>query len=199
MRNATTLVWTIMAGLTISWLAGCRTEAAQSAARQSHSELERQTGRRRLRKVEPADNFIVNQEAWAKLWKAWRGQEAVPALDFKKQMVLVFTADGPNSVGCTPTADGKGNVRGDAMSTMIGGPGFGYLMLCISREGVKTVNGKPLPGVKVPPAKSPQGGSGSSPGSPGQPGVVPGSSGSSSGGQPGSSGAPIDRGPAQGL
>ena len=107
-----------------------------------------------LRKVEPADNIILNQEAWAKLWKAWRGQEAVPALDFQKQMVLVFTADGPNTVGCTPTADGKGNVRGNAMSTMIGGPGFGYLMLCISREGVKTVNGKALPGVKAPPDKS---------------------------------------------
>jgi len=101
-----------------------------------------------LRKHEPGDGFVLDQENWAKLWKAWRGQENLPALDFQKQMVLVFTADGPNNVGCTPTRDSAGNVRADAMSTLIGGPGFGYLMLCIPREGVKTVNGKPLPGVK---------------------------------------------------
>jgi len=130
-----------------------------------------------LRKVEPAENFILDQERWAKLWKAWRGHENVPAVDFQKQMVLVFTADGPNSVGCTPTHDGKGNVRGDAMSTLIGGPGFGYLMLCIPREGVQTVNGKPLPGVKVPPSKprpkTPREQPGSAPA--GQPGFAPGS------------------------
>ncbi len=150
-----------------------------------------------LRKAEPADGFILDQEAWDKLWKAWRGQEKVPAVDFHKQMVLVFTADGPNSVGCTPTLDGKGNVRADAMSTMIGGPGFGYLLLCIPREGVQTVNGKPLPGVKVLPSKPrpkyPRGQPGSSPG--GEPGVVPGSppldsvsSSPPSGGEPGTAG-----------
>jgi len=38
-----------------------------------------------------------------------------------------------------PTQDGKGNVRGDAMSTLIGRPEFGYPRLCISRESVRTV------------------------------------------------------------
>ena len=130
-----------------------------------------------LRKAEPAEIFILDHQRWATLWKAWRGQENVPAVDFQKQMVLVFTADGPNSVGCMPTHDGKGNVRGDAMSTLMGGPGFGYLMLCISREGVQTVNGKPLPGVKVPAGKprpkNPRGQPGAAP--EGEPGFVPGS------------------------
>jgi hypothetical protein len=129
-----------------------------------------------LRKHEPADGFVLDQENWAKLWKAWRGQENLPALDFQKQMVLVFTAEGPNNVGCTPTRDNAGNVRADAMSTLIGGPGFGYLILCIPREGVKTVNGKPLPGVKVAPAKPPRPkGRRNQPGSaPGSPGLLPG-------------------------
>lgn len=98
-----------------------------------------------LKKLEPAAGFIVDQDAWNKVFKAWRPNEAVPEIDFKKQMVLVFTADGPNSVGCGPTHDGKGNIKAVAMSTMMAGPGFGYLMQCIAREGVKTVNGKPVP------------------------------------------------------
>ena len=96
-----------------------------------------------LRKHEPAAECVLDQETWTRLWKAWRGQEAVPAEDFQRQMVLVFTASGPNHVGCTPTLDGRGNLQAQAQSTLIGGPGFGYLMQCLSRHGVKTVNGKP--------------------------------------------------------
>jgi hypothetical protein len=135
-----------------------------------------------LRKSEPADHFLLDQEQWAKLWKAWRGQENVPAVDFQKQMILVFTADGPNSVGCAPTLDGQGNIEAQAMSTLIGGPGFGYLVLCVPSEGVKSVNGQPLPGEKAPAKKprpkTPRGEPGGVPDSSpaGEPGVVEGSS-----------------------
>lgn len=139
-----------------------------------------------IRKHAPADDFLLDRESWAALWKAWRGQEALPEVDFQKQMVLVFTADGPNSVGCEPRLDGQGNLQALAMSTLIGGPGFGYLIQCIPREGVKSVNGKPLPGEKAP-AKKPR------PKRPGgEPGAVPGSPGSAPPGEPGVSpgGAP---------
>ena len=96
------------------------------------------------RKLSPVDGFVLDRKSWARLWKAWRGQEDVPEVDFQKQMLLVFTAEGPNSVGCTPTHDGRGNVQANASCTLIGGPGFGYLILCIPREGIRTVNGKPL-------------------------------------------------------
>ena len=134
-----------------------------------------------LRKSVPADGVVLDQEVWAGLWKAWRGQENLPAVDFQKQMVLVFTADGPNSVGCNPTRDGQGHIQAQAMSTLIGGPGFGYLMLCVSREGMQSVNGKPLPGGKAPPKRprgKPQGAPGAVPGgAPGSPPqAVPGSS-----------------------
>ena len=134
------------------------------------------------RKHAPADSFLLDQDEWAKLWKAWRGQEKLPEIDFQKQMILVFTASGPNSVGCEPRLDGQGNVRAFAMSTLIGGPGFGYLIQCIPREGVKSVNGMPLPGEKAPPPKKPRpkrpvGQPGGEPGAvPGSPGGVPGSS-----------------------
>jgi hypothetical protein len=121
-----------------------------------------------LQKLQPPKGFVLDQDEWATLWTAWRKQGDAPPIDFQKQMVLVFTAGGPNSVGCTPTIDGKGNVRAEAMSTLIGGPGFGYLMLCVSREGVKTVNGIPLPGERVRSRKLPQGRPGFEPGAPPQ-------------------------------
>ena len=131
-----------------------------------------------LRKHAPTDEFLLGQNEWAKLWRAWRGQEKLPEVDFQKQMILVFTADGPNSVGCEPRLDAQGNVQAEAMSTMIGGPGFGYLIQCISREGVRSVNGKPLPGEKIPAKKprpkTPRREPGASPGAvPGSPGVSP--------------------------
>jgi hypothetical protein len=101
-----------------------------------------------LRKHLPDHEFVLDQGSWEGLWRAWRRREDVPAVDFQQQMVLVFTAEGPNHVGYDRlTLDDRGNVRAKVMSTLIGGPGFGYLMVCIPREGVKSVNGTPVPGV----------------------------------------------------
>jgi hypothetical protein len=140
-----------------------------------------------LRKHAPPDEFLLDQIAWAKLWKAWRGQDKLPEIDFQKQMILVFTADGPNSVGCEPRLDRQGNLQALAMSTLMGGPGFGYLIQCISREGVRSVNDKPLPGEKVPAKKlrpkSPRRAPDAS--REGEPGAVPGSPGVSSAEAPG--------------
>jgi hypothetical protein len=94
----------------------------------------------------PESGFILEAAGWAALWRAWRPGEAVAPVDFTTQMVLVFTADGPNSVGCEPRLDARGHVLAPAMSTLIGGPGFGYLLQCIPRKGVRAVNGHPLPG-----------------------------------------------------
>lgn len=139
-----------------------------------------------LRKHEPAGGLVLDSAAWQQLWKAWRPKEKLPPVDFRTHLVLVFTASGPNSVGCEPTIDAKGNVRAEAMSTLIGGPGFGYLMLSISREGVKTVNGRPLDG-SAPPAKPPRKRPGDQPGAvPGSPGVAPpGAAGEDGGAEPG--------------
>ncbi len=128
-----------------------------------------------LRKHLPANGFVLDQETWSGLWRAWRRRENVPAVDFQQQMVLVFTASGPNRVGYDKlTLDEHGNLRINVMSTLIGGPGFGYLMLCIPREGVKSVNGTPLPGAEPPPRRPrrrrpqrPAGEPGAVPGSPG--------------------------------
>lgn len=127
-----------------------------------------------LQRHAPASGFVVEAAAWGALWRAWRRGEAVPAVDFTKHLVLVATASGPNNVGCEPRLEPNGNVRANAMSTLIGGPGFGYLLQCIPRAGVRAVNGRPLPGeAPLPPAAPKRRGPGRlvpgvAPGSPGQ-------------------------------
>ncbi len=105
-----------------------------------------------LQRHAPASGFIVEAAGWEVLWRAWRRGEAVPSVDFSRHLILVATASGPNSVGCEPRLEPNGNVRANAMSTLIGGPGFGYLLQCIPRAGVRAVNGRPLPGEAPLPA-----------------------------------------------
>ena len=67
-------------------------------------------------------SFVVAGDDWARLWRAWRPGENVPAVDFGQELILVFTADGPNNVGCEPRLEPDGNVRALAMSTLMAVP-----------------------------------------------------------------------------
>ena len=97
-----------------------------------------------LQSVTPADGFLADAESLAKVWKSWRADEEVPAVDFTKELILVGVVPGPNTVLMRPSLDDQGDLRFVVAGTKRGGPGFGYLLLKVSREGVKTVNGKPL-------------------------------------------------------
>ena len=93
-------------------------------------------------------DFYASEEGFAELWKAWpKGKP--PKVDFSKELVLTATCGGPNrpSVGVSLMKDG--NLRWGAACTKRGGPGFGYWIGIVPRDGVKKVNGKDLP----PPAK----------------------------------------------
>ena len=48
----------------------------------------------------------------------------VPAIDFQKQMIMVFTADGPDGAGSRRHWTTRGTSRYKAMSTMMGGAGL---------------------------------------------------------------------------
>jgi hypothetical protein len=129
-----------------------------------------------LQKLSPPIGFLTTQREWAALWRAWRGKEEPPAPNFARQLVLVFTVPGPNNLGCGPTIDSKGNVTAMAATTLIAGPGFGYLIQIIPRDGVRSVNGKALDAKHdPPPAESPP-----FPGI-GIPGAMPGSEGGADG------------------
>ena len=95
-----------------------------------------------LRKLAPQSGFISDAETWKKLWTAWRSSEELPKVDFAKELMLVGTVPGPNLVSMRPTIDDSGNVKFIVAGTEIAGPGFGYKLVKIGRDDVKTVNGK---------------------------------------------------------
>ena len=97
-----------------------------------------------LRKLAPKSGFIADAETWKKLWTAWRPDEEMPKVDFTKELILVGTVPGPNQVVMRTTLTDKGNVKLIVFGTEIAGPGFGYKLIKISRQGVKTVNGKAI-------------------------------------------------------
>ncbi len=99
-----------------------------------------------LRKLAPPSGFIADAETWKTVWTAWRPDEELPKVDFAKELILVGTVPGPNLVIMQPTIDDEGNVKFIVGGTKIGGPGFGYKLIKMVREGVKTVNGKPVDG-----------------------------------------------------
>lgn len=100
----------------------------------------------KLRKEAPPNGVVTDRKAWAKLWKAWRGGEKVPEVDFDKELALILTCDGPNKIDPPVLLlDGKRGLKVQPpVATLVPGPGFGYKIVTVQREGIKTVNGKPL-------------------------------------------------------
>jgi hypothetical protein len=97
-----------------------------------------------LRMLAPADGFVDSSKQFHAIWKAWRTEEKIPAVDFDKKLVLFATAPGPNQVTLMPVVDAAGNLSAKTIATLVGGPGFGYTIVVIDRDGIKTVNGKSL-------------------------------------------------------
>jgi hypothetical protein len=99
----------------------------------------------KLRKEYPAGGCLASEKAWAKLWKAWRGKEELPKVDFEKQLVIVAcTLGARNKIEARFKLDATGDLKGLMSATEIGGPGFVYLIMVLDRAGVKTYNGKTI-------------------------------------------------------
>jgi hypothetical protein len=137
--------------LCIGLLAGCIGIAAGQGEGSKQLKAEKSwTGRlvgkekEPLQMLAPAKGYISGPQTFEKLWKAWRTEEKVPDIDFGKKLVLVGTAGGPNMVNLSAVLSAKGDLMINAMSTLVGGPGFGYGLAVVDREGIKSVKGKPL-------------------------------------------------------
>jgi RNA polymerase sigma factor (sigma-70 family) len=95
-----------------------------------------------LMKETPAHSYIADEKTWAKLWKAWRGNEELPKVDFDKQLVIVGTVKcAKNGMNLNTKLDDNGNLEVSVFQTDIAGPGFRYQIVVVDRTGVKTVNG----------------------------------------------------------
>jgi hypothetical protein len=93
----------------------------------------------------PKSGLIANEKAWAKLWKAWRGDEKLPRIDFTKELVLVgTTACGRNQLSGHFQLDASGDLHVMWATTLIAGPGFAYHISVVERDEIKSINGKAL-------------------------------------------------------
>jgi hypothetical protein len=96
-----------------------------------------------LEKQKPASGFVGSADEFAKLWKAWQGDKKLPEIDFKKQVVIVVTST-KGSVRGFHLIDNKGDVE-VFVGLLFGKPGeCSFGLLVVNREGVKSIQGKPL-------------------------------------------------------
>jgi len=87
---------------------------------------------------------IVSQKALAKLWTDWKLAGEAPKADFVKNLVVLTTTRG-SQLNLILRLDDKGDLQVHGMSTRDLRPGFRYVIGEVSKEGITTVNGKPLP------------------------------------------------------
>ncbi|MCI0705004.1 MAG: hypothetical protein L0241_28425 [Planctomycetia bacterium] len=96
----------------------------------------------KLQKLMPANGVIVSQKGWEKLAKVW-GIKEVPKVDFTKEILIVGTWKGSSFDINAGIKDGDLTVSGFGTKDLR--PGFRWKIKSISREGIKTVQGKELP------------------------------------------------------
>ena len=87
---------------------------------------------------------ITSAKGLERLWKAWKIADKVPEVDFTKEIVVVTTTRG-SKLRLAAALDEKGNLMVGGLGTRDLAPGFRYVIATVSKEGVKTVNGKELP------------------------------------------------------
>ena len=79
------------------------------------------------------------------LWKSWKIDGKQPEVDFTKEMVVMTTSVGSKLKLAVVLDDATGNLQVLGVGTRDLAPGFRYVVGTVSREGVKTVDGKKLP------------------------------------------------------
>ncbi len=86
---------------------------------------------------------ILTEEGLKNLWKVWKIEGSMPKVDFSRNLIVVQTTRG-SRLRLSATLDEKGDLKVLGAATADLRPGFRYVVAVLSREGVKTVNGKEL-------------------------------------------------------
>ncbi|VTT98392.1 Uncharacterized protein OS=Pirellula staleyi (strain ATCC 27377 / DSM 6068 / ICPB 4128) GN=Psta_1268 PE=4 SV=1 [Gemmataceae bacterium] len=95
-----------------------------------------------LQTLAPASGVIASEKAWEKLAKAW-GVKDAPKVDFTKELLAVGTWKGSSFSVVPLVADGDLTVSGRGTKDLR--PGFRWKVVSVSRDGIKTVQGKEIP------------------------------------------------------
>jgi hypothetical protein len=136
-----TWLWLMLIG---SFLLGA-VSWAQAADLPEIQPLRKWSGRmeRDLRWAYPARGFLINQEELDRLWADWRIAGEKPRVDFATQMVLVRTCT-CSHITLHPRLDPQGDLTIGVTITKDLTQDAGYVIFLIPRQGVRTVEGKPL-------------------------------------------------------
>jgi len=94
-----------------------------------------------------APTYVADTKALEKLWKKWSIEGKVPAVNFEKELVIVSTTVG-SRLSLSANLDDKGDLQVLGLATRDIRPGFRYVIATISRDGIKTINGKELKAAK---------------------------------------------------
>ncbi|MCS7046545.1 MAG: hypothetical protein NZO58_09340 [Gemmataceae bacterium] len=93
----------------------------------------------------PKPEVITNSKSLEMVWKAWKAAGDVPKVDFTKNLIVVAYSPGSILDISRVTLDEGGNLTVLAFGSRDLRPGFRYVLGVVARQGVKSVNKKPLP------------------------------------------------------
>ena len=93
----------------------------------------------------PQPDVVASAKALEALWKAWKIPSDAPKVDFAKEIVIGVYSRGSVLKLNDPELDEKGNLQVLGFGTRDLRPGFRYVLATVSRDGIKTVNGKDVP------------------------------------------------------
>jgi len=96
-----------------------------------------------LMKQAPPAGVIVTPQGWQRLSEAWLIKNP-PKVDFNKEFLVVATTQAGKLVLNTKLGP-DGDLRTEALDNADTQGGFRYAVRSVKRDGVRTVNGKPLP------------------------------------------------------
>jgi hypothetical protein len=94
--------------------------------------------------MKDAPQCVTSKKGLENLWKAWKISDKMPEVDFDKEIVVIGVTSG-SKLRLGASINEKGNLEVLGLGTSDLAPGFRYVMGTVSKEGVKTVNGKELP------------------------------------------------------
>ena len=97
----------------------------------------------KLQNAAPANGVIASAKTWEKLALAW-GIKDPAKVDFDKEILVLATTVG-SKLNLSTRLDDKGDLKVLGLATRDLRPGFRYAIKSVSKDGVKTVNGKELP------------------------------------------------------
>jgi hypothetical protein len=95
--------------------------------------------------MKDAPQAIVSQKGLEAVWKSWKVEGDAPKVDFTKDIVVGVYSKGSRLKLADVNLDDKGNLSFGGLDTRDSRPGFRDVLGVVSKDGVKTVNGKELP------------------------------------------------------